>query len=78
MEVAIIFGILIGLAIDWAAADAFYKIAQMKGHSDRKYFWWSFLVPPFGMLMVIALPDRLGGAADGRQPSLPDDQLPAL
>lgn len=30
----------------------------MKGHDERKYFWWTFFVPLLGALMVIALPDR--------------------
>ncbi len=42
---------------DWFIAHTFYEIAQMKGHNERKYFWWSFVGLP-GWFMVVALPDR--------------------
>ena len=78
MVAGFIIGIIIGLVICWAAAEEFCKIAEMKGYPERKYFWWSFLIPPFGMLMVVALPDRRIGAAPAAQQTQPDDQLPAL
>ena len=28
------------IAIDWFAAKAMYEIAVMKGHPQKKYFWW--------------------------------------
>ena len=48
------------IAIDWFAAKAMYEIAVMKGHPQKKYFWWCFWMAIFGYPMVIALPDRRG------------------
>lgn len=50
---------LIGLAIDYLIATEFANIAEMKGHERRKYFWYTFIFTVIGMLMVIALPDRV-------------------
>ena len=36
----------------------FSRIAAMKGHTESRYFWWTFLVAPIGMAMVIALPNK--------------------
>ena len=47
----------LAILIMYAAAEAFYDVACMKGHEDRKYFWWSFLLPAIGYLLVIALPN---------------------
>lgn len=54
-------GLIIGvvavvLLIDFAAATEMYEIAKLKGHYEKKYFWWCFLVPAAGYPMVIALP----------------------
>ena len=76
MAAGLIIGCILVLVVFWFAAEEFYKIAVMKGHSERKYFWWSFLTPPLGMLMVVALPDRRNAAAAGEQKT--DDRLPAL
>ena len=59
-----LFGGIIILLIAYFAALEFQTIAEMKGHSEKKYFWWSFLVGFVGMLMVVALPDRSKGAAN--------------
>ena len=66
---------VIFLAVAYYAAKEFERIAAMKGFVDQKYFWWSFLMPPVGMLMVVALPDRFNA-----KPAAPvqDEQLPAL
>ena len=58
MEVLIILGALVVIAVAAFAASEFKKIAEMKGHEGGRYFWWSFLLGPIGMLMVVALPDR--------------------
>ena len=50
--------VIAALIILYAIANVFYSIACMKGHNDKKYFWWCFFVPPAGYLMVVALPDR--------------------
>ena len=63
------------IAIDWFAAKAMYEIAVMKGHPEKKYFWWCFWMAMFGYPMVIALPDRRGAQAQST-PSA--DELPEL
>lgn len=63
------------IAIDWLAAEAMYEIAVMKGHPQKKYFWWCFWMAMFGYPMVIALPDRRGAQAQSA-PSA--DELPEL
>lgn len=50
----IVFSIL--LIIDVAVASKFSNIAEDKGYSG--FFGWCFFLPPIGMLMVVALPDR--------------------
>ena len=63
------------IAIDWFAAKTMYEIAVMKGHPQKKYFWWCFWMAMFGYPMVIALPDRHGAQAQ----SVPSaDELPEL
>lgn len=63
------------IAIDWFAAKAMYEIAVMKGHPEKKYFWWCFWMAMFGYPMVIALPDRRGAQTQST-PSA--DELPEL
>lgn len=63
------------IAIDWFAAKAMYEIAVMKGHPQKKYFWWCFWMAVFGYPMVIALPDRRGAQVQSA-PSA--DELPEL
>ena len=54
----LVIGVIIGLIIVYIAARSFGKIAEMKGHDGKTYFWWVFWLGIFGMMMVIALPDR--------------------
>ena len=55
-----VFGVsLIVWFVVWLlAAFKFREIAEMKGHDGGPYFWWTLSLPPAGMMMVIALPDR--------------------
>ena len=53
------------------------SIAEMKGHSHSKYFWYCFLLPVFGFIMVAALPDR-GNMQCQRIEKLDEDELPDL
>ncbi|MBQ9685907.1 MAG: hypothetical protein IJV41_05060 [Oscillospiraceae bacterium] len=46
------------LVISYFAAREFYKIAEDKGYHGRKYFWWAFLLPLVGYLLIVAMPDR--------------------
>ena len=49
----------IAVIILWVyVAKEFRRIAAMKGHDEARYFWWTFLVGPVGMLMVVALPNK--------------------
>lgn len=61
-SVALVF-ILIGsivLLVIWGfIASEFRRIATMKGHPETRYFWWTFLTGPIGMLMVVALPQKV-------------------
>lgn len=58
--------------MDYKAAKTFQQIAEDKGYSDsKKFFWWAFLYPPAGIAMVIALPDL-------KQRALNDEILLAL
>ena len=47
---------IVALIILAVIAAQFGSIAEMKGHSSRTYFWFTFLFGIAGMLMVIALP----------------------
>lgn len=54
-----VIGVIIGLIINYFfVARSFRDIAEMKGHDGRAYFWLVFWLGIFGMMMVIALPDR--------------------
>lgn len=59
---SLVFGVLMGaiviLLFWYFIGKEFERIAQLKGHFEKRYFWCSFLLGPIGMLMVIALPDR--------------------
>lgn len=49
--------ILIGvLVLWWYIAKEFARIAEMKGYTDKRYFWWTFWLGLIGILMVVALP----------------------
>lgn len=49
---------VIVLFVWWKIAEEFYDIAVGKGHKDRKYFWYCFLLSFAGYLLVVALPDK--------------------
>lgn len=49
--------LIAALVICWFVAKEFHHIAEMKGHPQKKYFWWCFWTGIFGCAMVIALPD---------------------
>ena len=58
MEALIILGAL-AVSVVWIfIAVEFQRIAAMKGHDLQRYFWYTFLMGPVGMLMVIALPQN--------------------
>lgn len=52
-------------------AKEFYKVAQAKGYSQKKYLWLPFWLGVIGYLLVIALPDR-GNPLTSVSDELPD------
>ena len=48
---------LVALVISGVVAEEFYIAACCKGHEERKYFWYCFLLGIIGYLLVVALPD---------------------
>ena len=58
--------------INWFAAGEFYKLAEDKGYHSRKYFWWAFLVPFVGYLLIVAMPDKGGEQRAVYNQDLPD------
>ncbi len=74
MSGIVIAAVSIGLVVSFFMAREFYKAAVARGWPQKKYFWICFLLPIFGYLLVIALPDR-GGPALG---SFVSDDLPEL
>ena len=75
MEFLSILFVIGALVLSWFIAKEFQRIAEMKGHGGKRYFWWSFFTSAAGWAMVIALPDRLGTAEAA---ALPNDELPEL
>ncbi len=75
MEGWIIMALLLLVLLNWGISSAFEQIAEMKGHPERKYFWWCFCTGPAGYLMVAALPDW--GEA-GTNTDTVRDELPPL
>ena len=53
-----ILSVLVVIILDYFIATEFAHIAEMKGHERDRYFWFTFIFMPIGMLMVVALPDR--------------------
>lgn len=52
----VLLGIVV-LVVQWLIAKEFRDIAEDKGYSDKKCFWYCFLFGIPGYLMVIALPN---------------------
>ena len=73
MEFAIILGAIAVLVVWYFIGKEFARIAAMKGHTESRYFWWSFLVGPVGMAMVIALPNNTV-----KSEKVADDELPEI
>ena len=69
--------LIVVLIADVVAAMEFANIAEMKGHSGSKYFWWCFLLALYGIPMVIALPDRKGQPREDAV-QVQDEALPEL
>lgn len=68
----ILTGCALMLWVMYLIANEFYKAAQAKGYSEKKYLWLPFLLGVVGYLLVIALPDR------GNTLKVASDELPDL
>ncbi len=58
MIAIILMAIAILLAVNYFLAEEFYKVAVLKGYSEKTYFWLCFLCTICGYLLVIALPTK--------------------
>lgn len=56
-SVVIVLWFVVCILIMYFVAKEFARIAAMKGHKEKRYFWWTFLAGPVGVAMVIALPN---------------------
>jgi len=65
--------VIIFFVVNWFAAGEFYKLAEDKGYHSRKYFWWAFLMPVVGYILIAAMPDR-----GGNQRAVYNQDLPEL
>ena len=62
------------LAVHYFVAEEFYKVAAMKGWSQKKYRMAALLLWIVGYLLIIALPDRTGESMT----AVISDDLPEL
>lgn len=69
----IVLGLLIWLLV--SIAREFQRIAAMKGHPEKRYFWWTLFLGMVGMMMVAALPNN---ASKPQQDNAADDELPEI
>ena len=60
MEAVIIIAVIVVPVVAYYIGKEFEYIANEKGYTSKKYFWWTFLFGAVGISMVIALPDRRG------------------
>ena len=72
MEGLIFLGAVAVLVLWYFVAAEFRRIAAMKGHDEARYFWWTFLVGPVGMLMVVALPQKAAVPEEVKPDELPE------
>ncbi len=72
MGALVILGAIAVIVLCYFAAAEFRRIAVMKGHHEARYFWWTFLVGPVGMLMVVALPQKTEGPYAVEPDELPE------
>lgn len=72
MEGLIILGAIAVIVLWYFVAAEFRRIAAMKRHDEARYFWWTFLLGPVGMLMVIALPQEPKAPEEIKSDELPE------
>lgn len=68
----ILAGTILLIAFDYLIAMEFYFIAKEKGYSEKKYFWYSFILTGLGYLMILALPNKANSAVNAV------DELPEI
>lgn len=69
MVAVIIIAVIVVPVVAYYIGKEFEYIANEKGYTSKKYFWWTFLFGAVGISMVIALPDRRGGTGAASQRS---------
>ncbi len=72
MEALIVLGAILVILLWYFIGKEFQRIAAMKGHEETRYFWWTFLMGPVGMMMVIALPQKAAAPEEVKPDELPD------
>lgn len=80
VEAIVFVASIIFLVVDYYVAKAFQEIAEMKGYSDSKYFWYCFWLGFVGYLMVIALPMDAAASAEASEKAerFDNDELPEI
>ena len=72
MEALIFLGAILVILLWYFVGKEFQRIAAMKGHEETRYFWWTFLMGPVGMMMVIALPQKAAAPEEVKPDELPE------
>ena len=72
MEALIVLGAILVIVLWYFVGKEFQRIAAMKGHEETRYFWWTFLLGPVGMMMVIALPQKAAAPEEVKPDELPE------
>lgn len=72
MEALIFLGAILVILLWYNVGKEFQRIAAMKGHEETRYFWWTFLMGPVGMMMVIALPQKAAAPEEVKPDELPE------
>ena len=72
MEALIVLGAILVIVLWYFIGKEFQRIAAMKGHEETRYFWWTFLLGPVGMMMVVALPQKAAAPEEVKPDELPE------
>ena len=72
MEALIFLGAILVIVLWYFVGKEFQRIAAMKGHEETRYFWWTFLLGPVGMMMVVALPQKATAPEEVKPDELPE------
>ena len=72
MEALIVLGAILVIVLWYFIGKEFQRIAAMKGHEETRYFWWTLLLGPVGMMMVVALPQKAAAPEEVKPDELPE------